>query len=257
MKPTIKLTLQFDGTDFHGWQRQATLPTVQGELERALAAMFGEAITTYGCSRTDAGVHAEAHVSHFHATREIPEHGILRGLNSLLPPGIAVQRVERVPGHFSAKRSSVFKVYRYQIYPAPVRSPIHRRFAWHLVWPLSVESMARGGEVLCGEHDFSSFRAAGCDARSPVRYVHHIRVERRGDLLCLEVKGNAFLRQMVRNIVGTLVEVGRGRQPADWVAEVLAARDRNTAGPTAPAHGLFLQHVEYHPDYREPTEFPK
>ena len=257
MKETIKLTLQFDGTDFYGWQRQATLPTVQGELERALGTLYGEPLTSYGCSRTDAGVHAEAHVSHFHAPRSIPYHGLLRGLNSLLPSGIAVRHVEPVPADFSAKRCSVFKIYRYQIYNAPVRAPLLHRFSWHIPLPVEAQPMREAARALCGEHDFTSFRAAGCDARSPIRFIHHVRIEPRGELLCFEIKGNAFLRQMVRNLVGSLVEVGRSRRPPGWIGELLEARDRTLAGPTAPARGLVLEHVEYLEDFREPTEFPK
>lgn len=243
-----RLTIQFDGTAYHGWQRQANAPTVQETLESALAKMLGYPVIVRGCSRTDAGVHAEGHVSSFFHESAIPEQGFLLGLNSALPRDIAVRSVTEMPLSFSAKTHSESKTYRYQIYLHQIRQAFCH-YHWHVFRPLNVDAMRIAALSLVGEHDFTSFRASGCDAKHPIRHIHRLALTANGDELLITVVGNAFLRQMVRNIVGTLVEVGRGRRPPEWVGEVLEAKDRRLAGPTAPAKGLFLQSVSYPAPY--------
>ncbi|RMH38823.1 MAG: tRNA pseudouridine(38-40) synthase TruA [Deltaproteobacteria bacterium] len=242
---TIKLVVEYDGTDLAGWQRQANGPTVQEHLERALAAMTGGPVAVIGASRTDAGVHALGQVAHFRTGAAIPEHGFRRGLNALLPPAIAVVGCERAPDDFHARFWALGKHYRYRVLARPDRSPLWRRTAWHRPRPLDVDAMRAAAAHLVGEHDFSAFRAAGCTARTATRRVTAIDIDRTGDLVDIHVRGDAFLRNMVRIIAGTLVEVGEGRRAPEAVADALGSRDRTRAGQTAPARGLTLVSVAY------------
>lgn len=247
---TIKLVLEYDGGDLAGWQRQKNGPSVQEHVERALAEMLGERVEVLGASRTDAGVHASGQVAHFRTDNEsIPEGGFRRGLNSLLPPAIAVIAARRVPPTFHARFSALGKHYRYSLLARPDRSPLHRDRAWHRPFPIDVEPMRRAAAALVGRHDFSAFRSAGCGAQNPVRRITEIDVQRRDpDRITLEVRGEAFLRNMVRIVAGTLVEVGEGRRDPEGIRDVLASRDRRLAGVTAPACGLTLVEVVYPPD---------
>lgn len=242
----IRLLVEYDGTSLCGWQRQANGPTVQGHLEQALARLLSHEAPVVGASRTDAGVHARGQVASFRTVREIPLHGIRRGLNSLLPPQIAVRDAAEVPDDFHPRFSATGKHYRYTILVRPDRSPRWRDRAWHLPGALSIEAMAAAAAPLCGEHDFSAFRAAGCTAATTVRRVEAIELSTQDpELLVIDVRGNAFLRNMVRILVGTLSEVGAGRRSPAQVVEILASRDRTRAGITAPAHGLELMEVRY------------
>jgi tRNA pseudouridine38-40 synthase len=242
---TLRLVLEYDGTDLAGWQRQDNAPTVQQHLEEALAQMTGAPTPVVGASRTDAGVHALGQVAHFATEADIPADGFRRGLNSLLPPAIAVVDAADAPAEFHARFSARGKLYRYRVLARADRSPIEERFAWHRPRPLDVAAMRAAAAALVGEHDFSAFRAAGCTAQTATREVTAIEIEQAGDVVALHVRGNAFVRNMVRIIAGTLVEVGEGRREVADVAAALASRDRERAGQTAPARGLCLVRVFY------------
>jgi tRNA pseudouridine38-40 synthase len=241
----IKLTIEYDGTNYHGWQTQPNGQTIQAVLENALAVLFNEPIRITGSGRTDAGVHALGQIANFHIDKPFHRHRLLRGLNALTPRDITIKDAEAIADSFDARRDGRARIYRYQILNRPTPSPFYLNRAWHLHAPLVVEAMRAAIPCLLGEHDFSSFRAAGCDADHPVRKVYETSLERRGDLLVYSIEATAFLRHMVRNIVGTLVEVGHGVRAPESFAELLAARDRTRAGITAPAQGLYLMEVKY------------
>jgi len=243
--PRVRLTLEYDGTDFVGWQLQPNGRSVQAVLESALAELLGAPVSADAAGRTDAGVHALGQVVAFDAPRALPGKAYLRGLSSLLPPDVAVVAAEEVPDDFDPRRWATGKRYRYLISRRPGRSPLLRRTHWELFASLDVEAMRSAAPALLGPHDFSSFRAANCEAPHPRRTLRELGLHEDGDVLRIEVEGTAFLKHMVRNVVGSLVEVGRGKRPPEWIAEVLAAKDRTLAGPTAPAHGLTLVAVTY------------
>jgi len=242
----VRLLIEYDGTDLCGWQRQANGPTVQQHVEDALAKLLGHDVTIIGASRTDAGVHARGQVASFRTDKAIPLVGIRRGLNTLLPDAIAVRDAAEAADDFHPRFSATGKHYRYSVLARADRSPrLHAR-AWHVHGPLALPAMQHAAAALVGEHDFSAFRAAGCAATTTVRRVESIAITRSEPDVCdIDVRGNAFLRQMVRIIAGTLVEVGVGKRAAAEVAEILASRDRGRAGQTAPAHGLELIAVGY------------
>ncbi len=247
----IRLVVEYDGTTLCGWQRQPNGPTVQAHLEDALAQLLTHEVRVTGASRTDAGVHARGQVACFHTARPIALHGIRRGLNSLLPRSIAVREADEAPEDFHARFSATGKHYRYSILTRRERSPLWEHRAWHHPQPLDLEAMRAGAATLLGEHDFEAFRAAGCGAKTSVRRIEAIDVtQSEPDLVTVDVRGNAFLRNMVRILAGTLVEVGEGERIPLQVAEILASKDRTRAGITAPAHGLELIEVRY--DGRRP-----
>ena len=242
----IRLVVEYDGSHLHGWQRQHGVPTVQEHLEIALAKLLTHEVQVTGASRTDAGVHARGQVASFRTERPIPVHGVRRGLNSLLPPDIAIRDAAEVPEDFHPRFSATGKHYRYTILARAERSPRWRDRAWHHSDPLSVSAMHDAARALIGEHDFAAFRAAGCTAKTTMRRVDSITLTRlHPHLLEVDIRGNAFLRQMVRIIVGTLTEVGTGRRSVSQMAEILASRDRTQAGITAPPQGLELIEVRY------------
>lgn len=250
----IRLVVEYDGTDLCGWQRQDNGPTVQGHLEAALAQLLQHPVLVGGASRTDAGVHARGQVASFRTERNIPVHGVRRALNSMLPRGIAVVEVTEVAGDFHPRFSATGKHYRYLLLTRAERSPRWRDRAWHHPGRLDPAAMLAASRALIGEHDFAAFRAAGCTAKRTVRRVEAIDIDRlpgEPDLLAIDVYGNAFLRNMVRIIVGTLVEVGEGRRSVEQVAEILAGKDRTKAGITAPPQGLELVSIRY--DGRRPA----
>jgi tRNA pseudouridine38-40 synthase len=247
---TFKITLAYDGTGFVGWQRQAAGTSIQGLLEDALAQLDQRAVNVAGAGRTDAGVHALGQVASFSLQRSIAGGTLLRALNARLPEAIRVLAAERVPETFHARFAATGKTYRYRIWNAGVVSPFERAVAWHVIEPLDRRAMADAAGCLEGPHDFAAFMAAGGATRTTEREVFSSQLfagPNPGEpaLIVYEVSGNGFLRHMVRTIVGTLVEIGRGRRPVEWMSEVLAARDRTLAGPTAPPHGLVLVAVEY------------
>ncbi len=244
---TIRLTVEYEGTDFAGWQAQADQNTVQGELEAALARIVQGAVRVRGASRTDAGVHARGQVAAFDVERDhIPLVGFERGLNTYLPDSIVVRDLRTVEPGWDPRRTSRGKYYRYGFWVGPVPSALERRFTWHLRGPLDRAEMERAARVLVGTHDFESFRATGCVAKHAVRTLYDVRLEpgphRRLDLW---VVGNAFVKNMVRIIAGTLVEVGQGKRTLRSVQELLEVGDRTQAGMTAPPHGLTLEEVIY------------
>lgn len=241
----IRLIVEYDGTGLCGWQRQTNGPTVQQHLEEALASLLSHEVAVAGASRTDAGVHARGQVASFRTERPIPLYGVRRGLNSLLPPQIAIHEAVEVPEEFHPRFSALGKHYRYTLLTRPDRSPAWRDRAWHHPEPLVLDAMREGAAHLIGEHDFAAFRAAGCTAKTTMRRVDSIEITPVGEVVEIDVRGNAFLRNMVRIIVGTLTEVGTERRAPGQVAEILALRDRTRGGITAPAHGLSLISVAY------------
>jgi tRNA pseudouridine38-40 synthase len=268
----LRLLIAYDGTDFGGWQRQPGVPTIQGCLEDAIARVMGERVRLQGSGRTDAGVHAWGQVANFHTISPIPPENLARALNDTLPPAIRIRRVDEVRAEFHSRYHARSKTYRYRILLKPLCDPFVTRFVWHQPSRLDLKRMAKAASYLLGAHDFTSFCAAA-NARAPrpeskeldvpaagrgssdgrpksegrVRTIFASRLlwRPRTSMLIYEVKGSGFLRYMVRNIVGTLVEVGRGRLEPEAVARLLEARDRSRAGPTAPAQGLFLMNVDY------------
>jgi tRNA pseudouridine38-40 synthase len=241
----LKITVEYDGTNYCGWQIQPNGESIQAVLERAISTFFGTPSRITGSGRTDAGVHAIGQVANFLVDKEIEKFRVLRGLNALTPTDITIKEVEIVPDSFDARRDGRSRVYEYHIINRATPSPFYLNRAWHLHEALNREAMREAMRCLLGEHDFSSFRAAGCEAIHPIRKVYQTALEPRGDLLVYSIEATAFLRHMVRNIVGTLVEVGRGLRGPQSFGELLEARDRNKAGPTAPPHGLYLVEVKY------------
>ena len=257
----IRLLIAYDGSAFHGWQRQPGLRTVQACLEKAIARITGEPVSLTGSGRTDAGVHAAGQVAHFATSCRIPPGNLLTALNNSLPPEVRVLRSEDAPAGFHARYGAQSKLYRYRILQAEICSPFLCRHVWHYPYRLDRPTMAEAARALLGQHDFTSFAAsaqadnesAGLNAQSQTKKkstVRRIIASRilwsdRRQILAYEVEANGFLHHMVRNIVGTLVEVGRGAMEPGYMDRVLQARDRTLAGPTAPARGLCLVRVKY------------
>ena len=241
----IALGVEYDGSWFCGWQTQPAGCAVQDALERALSAVASEPVDTVCAGRTDAGAHALAQVVHFDTGVQRPETAWVRGVNTLLPPACAVNWSRPVAGDFHARYSALARCYRYLLLNHPVRPAADQaRVGWfHL--PLDLEKMQLAARLLIGEHDFSAFRSSECQAKTPVRTLTRLDLARRGEHLVFDFRANAFLHHMVRNIVGSLVYVGKGKYPPEWLGEVLAGRDRNRAAPTFEAAGLYLSRVEY------------
>jgi tRNA pseudouridine38-40 synthase len=239
-----KIVLEYHGAGFDGWQLQPGRRTIQGVVEEAAAKLLGHEVRVAASGRTDAGVHAEGQVASFVTDVPRDERAVREGFNHFLPEDVACVGAERVPDHFDPRHWAWGKRYRYTWVDRPARSPLRRDRAWH-VRKLDHERMAEAARCLVGRHDFSSFRAAGCAAKDPVREMEAWDVTRRGDEVHLEARGHGFLRHMVRIVAGTLTQVGLGKRDPAWVAEVLAARDRTVGGLTAPAHGLTLVSVTY------------
>jgi tRNA pseudouridine38-40 synthase len=241
----IQLILAYDGTDFHGWQRQPGLRTIQQVLEEGLNQLTGAPASTTACSRTDGGVHALAQSVHFLTTSEHSTETMIRALNALLPPDVRVLDAQERPQAFHATLDARSKRYRYAIDNGLFASPFQRRYSWHVRRKLDVAAMAAAGEALVGRHDFRSFETDWPNRTSSVRTILDLRVERFGPSVTIEVEADGFLYNMVRSIAGTLVWVGCGKRPPEWVAQVLAAESRTEAGPTAPPQGLFLVAIRY------------
>jgi tRNA pseudouridine38-40 synthase len=248
----IAIGIEYDGSRFHGWQSQPSGETVQDHLERALAAIAGETLRLAAAGRTDAGVHALAQVAHFETAAARPTSAWVRGVNTLLPQTVAVQWAVPVADDFHARYSAVSRSYRYVLYNHPVRPALHHgRVGWFHA-PLDPAAMRAAAAHLAGEHDFSAFRSSECQAKSPVRNLRTCAIHQRGPYLSFELTANGFLHHMVRNIVGCLVHIGKGRQPPGWMGEVLSSRDRNQAAPTFAPDGLYLTAVEYAPAWNLP-----
>lgn len=247
----IVLGVQYDGTPWRGWQTQPDRNTVQDTLERALGKFTRTDIKTVCAGRTDAGVHALEQVVHFDTELERTPFSWVGGVNSFLPSSIAVRWACRVPqdpldeSPFHARFSARRRTYHYLIYNNPVRSPLlSGRTGW-VFRPLEIEPMRAAANYLLGEHDFSAFRSSECQSVSPIRLMHEIRIDCRGDIMAFTLCANAFLHHMVRNIVGSLVTIGKGGQPPEWIKQVLEGRDRTRAAPTFMPDGLYLAKIEY------------
>jgi len=243
---TIKLLIEYDGTNYQGWQTQPQGPTLQGMLEEKIGLFTGEQVHLVASGRTDSGTHAFGQVAHFKTRSSMGIRSIQRALNSLLPSDIVVKKVEEAEEDFHARKQSRSKLYEYRILNRELRSVFHHGYAWHIPQKLNLREMKEATQYLIGEHDFSSFRSVGTPTRTAVRKV--IRAEWKRDregFFCFKIEATGFLKQMVRAMVGTLVEVGRGRISVAEFQEILESKDRKKAGPTAPAHGLFLREVKY------------
>ena len=241
----IALGLEYDGSRFLGWQTQPGGGTVQDALEEALSMIAGGALSVVAAGRTDRGVHAREQVIHFDVEAERPTSAWVRGVNALLPPSIAVLWAAPVGAEFHARYSARARSYRYVLINRPVRPALAAgRVGWFHA-PLDVAAMQAAAQHLIGEHDFSAFRSSECQAKTPVRTVRALDIERRGERIDFVVRANAFLHHMVRNVVGALVYVGKGRYPPHWTRELLAARDRSRAAPTFAAEGLYLEAIDY------------
>ena len=271
---SFKITLSYDGAGFSGWQLQPERRTVQGELERAWFEITGETVRLHAAGRTDAGVHALGQVASVESATLIPPASLVLALNSKLPEDAAVRAIEIVADGFHATHDAKFKRYRYSIYNDPRRPVFLRQYAWHVPTPLDAAAMQAAGAHLVGTHDFVSFQSAGSERESTIRTIFTVHVApgsaggsarlpitpstnapqtyppaepgaESDALITIDVEGDGFLYNMVRTIAGTLVEVGRGKRPPEWIAKVIAAKDRCAAGQTAPAHGLCMQWVAY------------
>ncbi|WP_136418097.1 tRNA pseudouridine(38-40) synthase TruA [Herbaspirillum sp. ST 5-3] len=254
----IVLGVQYDGMPWHGWQTQPAGHTVQDTLEAAMKRFALTEIATTCAGRTDAGVHALEQVVHFDTELEREMFSWVRGVNAFLPSSIAVRWACEVPhqheDEFHARFSATSRTYHYVVYNHPVRSPLLAGKAGWVFRPLDVESMRAAAQYLLGTHDFSAFRAAECQAKSPVKTMHDIRIERRGDIIVFTLTASAFLHHMVRNIVGALIVVGNGNQAPQWLNEILVGRDRSRAAPTFMPDGLYLARISYDAKWRLPQE---
>jgi tRNA pseudouridine38-40 synthase len=241
----IRLVLGFDGTSYHGWQIQERQKTVQGELRDALLKITRERIVPVGSGRTDAGTHARAFVAGFTTAARIPPANLVRALNSVLPPDIRVFSARAVPHEFHARRCARSKIYRYQIYRGAILPPHLAREHFHFPYPIDLAIMNRAAELLAGSHDFASFAAKGGAGKNTVRHIFRCGFKSTGHRLVFTIEGSGFLHHMVRNIVGTLLELGRGQMTIDEFDALFERRDRTLAGFTVPAHGLVLLKVRY------------
>ena len=249
----IALGVEYDGSAFRGWQTQPGGHTVQDALEAAMRQIAGELVDVVCAGRTDAGVHATGQVVHFDTQLSRPLSAWVRGVNTFLPPAVAVRWAKPVADEFHARFSAFGRRYRYVLINRPQRSGVwHGRAGWYH-HPLDLEKMQQGAAFLLGEHDFSSFRAADCQAKSPIKTVRQAEVRRHGDIVIVEFEAGAFLHHMVRNLVGSLVYVGQGKHPPQWMAELLVAKDRRLAAPTFAAAGLYLVGVNYEPHWGLPV----
>ncbi len=253
----VALVFEYDGSAYHGWQYQKSgIPSVQGALARATASVANHPVDLVCAGRTDAGVHASYQVVHFDTPALRTRRSWVMGINTSLPESVSVHWAGRVPDHFHARFSALYRRYRYLIYNHPVRPGILRDQVSWTYRELDAEVMHRAAQVLVGEHDFSAFRAAGCQSRTPFRRVESIRVSRHGDYVVIDTQANAFLHHMVRNLAGSLMAVGCGKRPEPWIHEILAARDRKRAAVTAPPNGLYLVDVGYPSDFGIPASEP-
>jgi tRNA pseudouridine38-40 synthase len=245
MATRIALGIEYDGSRFLGWQTQPGGGTVQDALEMALSGIADAPVRVTCAGRTDRGVHARAQVVHFDTGAERPDSAWVRGVNALLPEAMAVLWSQQVEPDFHARYAARSRSYRYVLINRPVRPALAARYAgWHHA-PLDLDAMRQAASHLLGEHDFSAFRAAECQAKSPVRTLHDIQIEHEGECIEFRMRANAWLQHMVRNIVGMLVYVGKGKHPPHWAKKVLASRDRALSAPTFGPEGLYLDAVEY------------
>jgi len=254
----IKLVIAYEGTAYNGWQRQRGAPSVQETIETAAEQVIGRSITIRGASRTDSGVHADGQVAHFIVDSPIPDRAFAGALNGRLPSDIVIRSSEPVPMQFHASRDAMHKTYRYTLYTARARDVHQFRRRWRFPCDLDLQAINDAAGAILGTHDFRAFASAGDMRTDSVRTVFHSFAYRSGPHeIQVEITADRFLYHMVRNIVGTLVEIGRGRWPAEKIAEILADRDRTQAGPTAPGHGLCLVSIEYPQDFHQVLDTAK
>ncbi len=251
----IALGVEYDGAAFHGWQQQGSpvLPTVQARLEAALSEIASHPVKLTCAGRTDTGVHGTGQVVHFDCAIDRGEKAWRRGGNSLLPPSLRISWAKAVPADFHARFSAQSRRYLYVIYDSPVEPAVLARHLTHTRETLDIAAMHTAGQFLLGEQDFTSFRAAGCQSRTPFRNITHLRVSRHHRFIVIDIEANAFLQHMVRNIAGTLMEIGAGRRAPQWAAHVLQARDRTQAAKTASPSGLYLVSVRYPLEFALPV----
>lgn len=245
--PTIKLILEYDGTGYAGWQRQLNQLTIQEAVESAIEGVTQTKVSIIGAGRTDAGVHALGQVASFRIDREMTPRDWTRALNAHLPDTVAVRSAAIMADTFHARHSAKGKLYEYRILNRPERPAVDRQYCWHIHKTLDDAAMNQAAMALIGPHDFSSFETQPTENEDPICHVQRLTVFRQGDQLRIETYADRFLKQMVRSIVGTLVEVGLGKRSADSLTRILTAHDRSAAGKTAPPQGLFLVHVDYKP----------
>lgn len=256
----IAIGLQYDGQAWQGYQKQESGLTVQNKLEQALQSFATVPLATTCAGRTDAGVHASEQVVHFDTELTRLPHSWVRGINAFLPPSICVRWAKELEGDptvddfFHARFSARARTYHYVLYNHSTRSPLLHGRAGFYHWPLDVERMHEAAQALVGTHDFSTFRAAQCQAKSPVKLMHEVQVRRHGDLIVFTLKASAFLHHMVRNVVGSLVYIGQGREEPGWMAELLASKNRSLAAPTFMPDGLYLAKIDYDEKWELPLE---
>ncbi len=245
MTRKFKILIEYEGTRYHGWQVQPNGITIQEVLQNCLKKITKEKRSVVGSGRTDAGVHAEGQVAHFETTSKMTSQQFLMAFNSLLPHEIVIKQVTEVPATFHAQQSSVRKIYRYTILNRQFPSALQHDRCFFIQYHLDVEAMRQAKTYLEGKHDFTAFRASNCEARNPVREINSIDIDQEGDFIIIHCDGNGFLKYMVRNIVGTLVMVGRNKMQPEQIKTILESRDRKNAGPTARPYGLCLVKVFY------------
>ena len=245
-------SVQYKGTNYYGWQSQYGLPTVAGILQEAIAKIADHKISLYCAGRTDKGVHAISQIIHFDSPSKRNLHSWLLGINRHLPHDISLDWIVPVDQTFHARFSALARRYIYLLHQSNARPALGYQL---MVWTyksLNVTAMHQSAQCLLGEHDFSSFRSCKCQSETPFRKIHHIKVYTKNRLIIIDIQANAFVHHMVRNIVGSLMEVGKGKKPVDWIKKIFAAKDRTQAGETAPAEGLYLAGVSYPPVYQLP-----
>lgn len=250
MNRNIKLVIAYDGTDFHGWQTQPGVRTVQEELAGVLRRVVGHPLELIGASRTDAGVHARGQVANLHTSSPMPVDNLRRAIQDRLPEDVAIVQAREVPPDFHATRAARGKLYRYRLYHASARPVEHllNRYCWHVWYRLDLDVMRAAAAALIGQHDFAGFANQGSPRASTVRTIQRIEIERRAREVFIDVAGDGFLYNQVRIVVGTLIEIGRGHWPVTRTREIIESRERGLAGTTAPAQGLCLQWVRYPPE---------
>lgn len=242
---TIKLKIEYDGTAYVGWQTQPNGPSIQQAVETALSEINSVPVSVVSSGRTDAGVHARGMVAHFQTEDNLPLSAFREGVNSRLPRDIAIVAAEEAAPDFHARYSALAKKYRYSIYQGEIRSPLASRYSWHLKRRLDLDSMSQAADGLVGLHDFAAFRSSGCDSKTTVREIYALTVKKHGSMIHIDIIGSGFLRNMVRVIVGTLVEIGNGARSPEEIQSLLHGGVRDLSGVTAPAHGLSLIKVWY------------
>ncbi len=241
----IKLTIQYEGTNYIGWQKQPKGDSIQREIEKAIKQITGEEVDLIGSGRTDSGVHAIGQVANFHTNSSIPPDRFMYALNSKLPEDISIVKSEEVAKDFHSRYDAIGKRYKYLIYNHPIRNPLYRRFVYHVFYPLDYHEMNKGIRYFIGTHDFTSFMSANSNVDNPIRRIDQSFLSREGDLIIFSIEGNGFLYNMIRIIVGTLVEIGRGVMKPHNIPHIIESKNRELAGPTAPPQGLYLEKVYY------------